>query len=94
VAVADQRRDSCCGVEMSEELTPEKLIDGMRKLWESPPPYPPVYVCSKKALPVVKAVMQGAMPEAIVFIGLDHISIITNVQSLGGLLGGIRQDNR
>jgi len=77
---------------MSEELTPEKFIDGMHKLWESPPPSPPVFVCSKKALPVVKAVMQGAIPEAIVFIGLDHISIITDAQSLGGLLG-TRRDN-
>ena len=40
-----------------DALTPEKFIDGMRKLWESRLPDPPVVVCNKKALPVVKALL-------------------------------------
>ena len=64
-------------------LTPEKLIDGMRKLWESRPE-PPVFVCSKQSLPVMKTLLSGNWNGWIVFIDPTHdndcITVITGTR--------------
>jgi len=72
---------------MSEEhdtLTPEKFIDGMFKLWESPPPSPPVFVCSEQSLPVMKTLLSGNWNGWIVFVDPTHdddcITVITGTR--------------
>ena len=66
------------------ELTPEKFIDGMRKLWESRSPSLPVFVCSKQALPVMKELLSGSWDGWIVFIDPTHdddcVTVITGTR--------------
>ena len=65
------------------KLTSEKFIDGMHKLWESRPE-PPVFVCSKQALPVMKTLLSGNWNGWIVFVDPTHdddcITVITGTR--------------